>query len=388
MIDKAKLLIISGAGGDGSISGVRKKFVPRGGPDGGDGGVGGRIIVKGDKNLSSLKEVSFINKVQAQNGFPGSANNKRGKKGRDKIIRLPLGTLIYDTNDLSKKILREVTTEQKIVILEGGKGGRGNSKMANSVVQYPLLAEKGEINNEILIELDYRMNCDVAIIGKPNCGKSFFLSKITNAKPLIEQYPYSTTRVEKGVIETIKKQYTIIEIPGIEDSKNNLGIKNLKHIKRAKVLVFIKSDDEDETLSVINRVDKDLLKEKEMIIINSFHYKEPEDNNFKAIEIEEIKKEIERKVSIVPKKTEEIEGDPEKIVFDFEKEYVEKNGDVFEIKHQQVIRIAERVNLDHWDVMAQFMKTLHNKGISKRLFELGIKEGDTIKIGSVELEWS
>ena len=90
----------------------------------------------------------------------------------------------------------------------------------------------------------------------------------------------------------------------------------------------------------------------------------------------------------MPKQTEEIEGDPEKIVFDFEKEYVEKNGDVFEIKHQQVIRIAERVNLDHWDVMAQFMKTLHNKGISKRLFELGIKEGDTIKIGSVELEWS
>lgn len=388
MIDNTKLLIISGAGGDGSISGVRKKFVPRGGPDGGDGGAGGRIIVKGDKNLNSLKEVSFIQKIKAENGFPGSANNKKGKKGKDKIIRLPLGTLIYDANDTSKKILSEIVTEKKTVILEGGKGGRGNSKMANSVVQYPLLAEKGETNNKILIELDYRMNCDVAIIGKPNSGKSFFLSKITNAKPLIEQYPYTTTKVEKGVIETIKKQYTIIEIPGIESSKNNLGTKNLKHIERAKVLVFIKSDDEDNTLDVINNIDKRLLKEKAMILINSYFYDGPKENNFDTKEIEKITKEIERKIKIAPEKSEELEGEPEHIKFDFEKEYVEKNGDVFEIKHQQVIRIAERVNLDHWDVMAQFMKTLHNKGISKRLFELGIKEGDTIKIGSVELEWS
>ena len=176
MNDNTKLLITSGSGGDGAIIGIRKKFIPRGGPDGGDGGEGGSIVVFGNKKLSSLKDVTYIKKIKAQNGFPGSAGNKKGKKGKDKVINLPIGTVIYEVQKEVRKKLYEVLKEEKKTILPGGKGGRGNSKMANSVIQYPLLAEKGEDNKEILIELDYLMESDVAIIGKPNSGKSYLLS--------------------------------------------------------------------------------------------------------------------------------------------------------------------------------------------------------------------
>ena len=217
MKDNTKLLIISGSGGDGAISGVRKKFIPRGGPDGGDGGDGGNIVLKGNKNITSLKDVSYIKKIKAENGFPGSAGNKKGRKGKDKTIRLPIGTVIYEVKGKDKKKIYEILKEEKKTILEGGKGGRGNAKMANSVIQYPLLAEKGEGNKETLIEIDFIMESDVAIIGKPNTGKSYLLSKITNAKPNIKNYPYTTTSIETGVKVTTAMAINILSQPeGVE----------------------------------------------------------------------------------------------------------------------------------------------------------------------------
>ena len=388
MKDNTKLLIISGSGGDGAISGVRKKFIPRGGPDGGDGGDGGNIVLKGNKNITSLKDVSYIKKIKAENGFPGSAGNKKGRKGKDKTISLPIGTVIYEVEGKEKKKLYEILKEEKKTILEGGKGGRGNAKMANSVIQYPLLAEKGEGNKETLIEIDFIMESDVAIIGKPNTGKSYLLSKITNAKPNIKNYPYTTTSIETGIIETVKRQYKIIEVPGIEDKENNLGKQNLKHTERCKVFVFIKENEEDNTIETIKKIKPNIFDDKKIITVNSYLNEELKNFDFMAKDVEEIKKCIEKfakKPAIIFNKE---EGEPDVIKMGEEKELVEKSGKEFVVKHQQVIRIAERVNLDHWDVMAQFMKVLHNKGVSKKLFEMKIKPGDIVKIGRIELEWS
>ena len=388
MKDNTKLLIISGSGGDGAISGVRKKFIPRGGPDGGDGGDGGNIVLKGNKNITSLKDVSYIKKIKAENGFPGSAGNKKGRKGKDKTISLPIGTVIYEVEGKEKKKLYEILKEEKKTILEGGKGGRGNAKMANSVIQYPLLAEKGEGNKETLIEIDFIMESDVAIIGKPNTGKSYLLSKITNAKPNIKNYPYTTTSIETGIIETVKRQYKIIEVPGIEDKENNLGKQNLKHTERCKVFVFIKENEEDNTIETIKKIKPNIFDDKKIITVNSYLNEELKNFDFMAKDVEEFKKCIEKfaeKPAIIFNKE---EGEPDVIKIGEEKELVEKSGEEFVVKHQQVIRIAERVNLDHWDVMAQFMKVLHNKGVSKKLFEMKIKPGDIVKIGRIELEWS
>ena len=388
MKDNTKLLIISGSGGDGAISGVRKKFIPRGGPDGGDGGDGGNIILKGNKNITSLKDVSYIKKIKAENGFPGSAGNKKGRKGKDKTIRLPIGTVIYEVKGKDKKKIYEILKEEKKTILEGGKGGRGNAKMANSVIQYPLLAEKGESNKETLIEIDFIMESDVAIIGKPNTGKSYLLSKITNAKPNIKNYPYTTTSIETGVIETVKRQYKIIEVPGIEDKENNLGKQNLKHTERCKVFVFIKENEEDNTVETIKKIKPNIFDDKKIIIVKSYLNEELKNFDFKAKDVEEIKKCIEKFAEKPAIPFNEEDEDPDVIKIGEEKELVEKVGEEFVVKHQQVIRIAERVNLDHWDVMAQFMKVLHNKGVSKKLFEMKIKPGDIVKIGRIELEWS
>lgn len=388
MNDNTKLLIISGSGGDGAISGVRKKFIPRGGPDGGDGGDGGNIILKGNKNITSLKDVSYIKKIKAENGFPGSAGNKKGRKGKDKTISLPIGTVIYKVEGKDKKKIHEILKEEKKIILEGGKGGRGNAKMANSVIQYPLLAEKGEGNKETLIEIDFIMESDVAIIGKPNTGKSYLLSKITNAKPNIKNYPYTTTSIETGIIETVKRQYKIIEVPGIEGKEKNLGKQNLKHTERCKVFVFIKESEDDNTIEIIKKTKPNIFDDKKIIIVKSYLNEELKNFDFAADDVEEIKKSIEMFSEKTAVSTSEEDEDPDVIKIGEEKELVEKQGEDFVVKHQQVIRIAERVNLDHWDVMAQFMKVLHNKGVSKKLFEMKIKPGDIVKIGRIELEWS
>ena len=388
MKDNTKLLIISGSGGDGAISGVRKKFIPRGGPDGGDGGDGGNIILKGNKKITSLKDVSFIKKIKAENGFPGSAGNKKGRKGKDKTISLPLGTIIYKVEGKEKKKIHEILQEGKKTILEGGRGGRGNAKMANSVIQYPLLAEKGEEKKQTLIEIDFIMESDIAIIGKPNTGKSYLLSKLTNAKPAIKNYPYTTISIETGIIETVKRQHKIIEVPGIEDKERNIGKQNLKHTERCKVFVFIKESEEDKTIEIIKKIKPNIFKNKKIITVKSYLSEKLKNYDYTSGEVEKIKKSIEvfaeQPAPPVVKKEEE----PDVIKIGEEKELVEKSGENFIIKHQQVIRIAERVNLDHWDVMAQFMKVLHNKGVSKKLFEMKIKPGDIVKIGRIELEWS
>ena len=244
------------------------------------------------------------------------------------------------------------------------------------------------MDKETLIEIDFIMESDVAIIGKPNTGKSYLLSKITNAKPNIKNYPYTTTSIETGVIETVKRQYKIIEVPGIEDKENNLGKQNLKHTERCKVFVFIKENEEDNTIETIKKIKPNIFDDKKIIIVKSYLNEELKNFDFKAKDVEEIKKCIEKFAEKPAILFNEKDEDPDVIKIGEEKELVEKVGEEFVVKHQQVIRIAERVNLDHWDVMAQFMKVLHNKGVSKKLFEMKIKPGDIVKIGRIELEWS
>ena len=387
MKDKVKLLIFAGNGGDGAISGIRKKFVPRGGPDGGDGGDGGNIYVKGDIKTTSLINYVHIANVKSHNGQEGSSNNKKGKKGKDKYIIVPIGTVIYKKENDKKVILFEILDEEKKLLANGGKGGKGNSGKANSVVQYPLLAEKGEKGEKLEIEMDYLMPSDVVILGKPNSGKSTLLSKITNANPKINIYPYTTTGVETGTMETVKKHYKIIEIPGIENKKNNLGLKFLKHTKRASVIVFLKEGEGDDTIEIIKEKNKDLLKNKDLFVIKS-HNNNEEGPQIKFNEISSIKKMIESSL-LKEGKTKPENTLPDIIKLNFkEKENVIKRNNSFEIIHPQIIRIAEKVNLGKWDVMAQFMKALHQKGIAKELMLKGVKEGDVVKIGSVSLEWN
>ena len=287
-----------------------------------------------------------------------------------------------------KKLLFEIFDNQKKLIAKGGRGGKGNSGKANSIVQYPLLAEKGEKGEQLEIEMNYLILSDVAIVGRPNSGKSTFLSKITNARPKINIYPYTTTGIETGTFETVKKQYKIIEIPGIENKKNNLGLKYLKHIERARVIVFLCEGENDNTIEIIKEKNQNLLKNKSVIIIKSHNNIDEKQTQISVKEILLIKTTIENVL------LEDIKLKPKNIDLDIikinpeEKQNVIKSKDGFEIIHPQIIRIAEKINLNKWDVMAQFMKVLHQKGIAKTLLIKGVKEGDIVKIGSITLEWN
>ena len=388
MKDKIKLLILAGSGGDGAISGVRKKFIPRGGPDGGDGGHGGSIYIIGDRNTTSLINYNHIRNINANNGYEGSSGNKKGKKGKDKYIAVPFGTKILKKENNEKKLLFEILDNQKKLIAKGGRGGKGNSGKANSIVQYPLLAEKGEKGEQIEIEMNYLILSDVAIVGRPNSGKSTFLSKITNASPKINIYPYTTIGIETGTLETVKRQYKIIEIPGIENKNNNLGLKYLKHIERARVIVFLCEGEEDDTIEIIKEKNQNLLKNKSLIILKSHNNIDEKQSQISVKEILLIKKTIESVLlEDLKLKPENLDADIIKINPE-EIENVIKSKDEFEIIHPQIIRIAEKVNLNKWDVMAQFMKVLHQKGIAKTLLMKGVKEGDIVKIGSITLEWN
>ena len=381
-------LILAGSGGDGAISGVRKKFIPRGGPDGGDGGHGGSIYIIGDRNTTSLINYNHIRNINANNGYEGSSGNKKGKKGKDKYIAVPFGTKILKKENNEKKLLFEILDNQKKLIAKGGRGGKGNSGKANSIVQYPLLAEKGEKGEQIEIEMNYLILSDVVIVGRPNSGKSTFLSKITNASPKINIYPYTTIGIETGTLETVKRQYKIIEIPGIENKNNNLGLKYLKHIERARVIVFLCEGEEDDTIEIIKEKNQNLLKNKSLIILKSHNNIDEKQSQISVKEILLIKKTIENALlEDVKLKPENIDADIIKINPE-EIENVIKSEDEFEIIHPQIIRIAEKVNLNKWDVMAQFMKVLHQKGIAKTLLMKGVKEGDIVKIGSITLEWN
>ena len=388
MKDKIKLLILAGSGGDGAISGVRKKFIPRGGPDGGDGGHGGSIYIIGDRNTTSLINYNHIRNINANNGYEGSSGNKKGKKGRDKYIAVPFGTKILKKENNEKKLLFEILDNQKKLIAKGGRGGKGIYVKAISIVQYPLLAEKGEKGEQIEIEMNHLILSDVAIVGRPNSGKSTFLSKTTNASPKINIYPYTTIGIETGTLETVKRQYKIIEIPGIENKNNNLGLKYLKHIERARVIVFLCEGEEDDTIEIIKEKNQNLLKNKSLIILKSHNNIDEKQSQISVKEILLIKKTIENALlEDVKLKPENIDADIIKINPE-EIENVIKSKDGFEIIHPQIIRIAEKVNLNKWDVMAQFMKVLHQKGIAKTLLMKGVREGDIVKIGSITLEWN
>ena len=240
--DRAKIYIRSGKGGDGHVSFRREKYVPNGGPDGGDGGHGGSVIFEVDEGLNTLTDFRHIRKYSAEDGEQGGKRNCRGKDGKDIIIKVPEGTVIKELE--SGKIIADMSGDnRRQVILSGGKGGNGNQHYATSTMQAPKYAQPGQPAKELNLFLELKVIADVGLVGFPNVGKSTLLSRVTNARPKIANYHFTTLNPNLGVVDLDDgKGFVIADIPGlIEGASEGVGLGHefLRHIERTKVLIHL-----------------------------------------------------------------------------------------------------------------------------------------------------
>ncbi|MFO7889807.1 MAG: GTPase ObgE [bacterium] len=248
-IDEVEITVVSGKGGNGCVGFRREKYVPNGGPDGGDGGRGGDIIFKSNNNLSTLADVRHVSTYKAENGKNGSGSNKKGKNGKSVIIHVPCGTIIKDGKN--NKILSDLNkNNQEFLAAKGGRGGRGNTRFKQASVQSPDFAEQGGEAQVRELKLELKLLADVGIVGLPNSGKSTLLSRISSAKPKVAAYPFTTLVPNLGIVEYDKyKTFVVADVPGLIEGAHagkGLGIKFLKHVERTDILVVtISAESED-----------------------------------------------------------------------------------------------------------------------------------------------
>jgi GTP-binding protein len=241
-IDYAEISIVGGNGGRGCVSFRREKYVPKGGPDGGDGGDGGDMIIQVDPHMTTLLDFRYKRHYKAENGKPGEGALKHGKKGKDKSIKVPPGTIIRDLD--TGKIVADLTKKgQMVVAAHGGKGGKGNASFKSSTLQSPRKSEPGTKGQERKLSLELKLLADVGIVGQPNAGKSTLLSKLSSAKPKIANYPFTTLSPNLGIVKLEDHQsFVLADIPGLIEGAHQgkgLGIEFLKHIQRTKLLLYL-----------------------------------------------------------------------------------------------------------------------------------------------------
>ncbi len=280
-IDQAKIWVKAGDGGHGCVSFRREKFIPKGGPDGGDGGKGGDVYFQAVENLDTLLDFAGKHHWQAQNGQPGSGNNKHGANGEDLIIKVPPGTLIYDVDlNLLLKDLNEIG--MKVCICRGGKGGRGNKAFATATNQTPRYSEQGKKGQERNLRLELKLIADVGLVGMPNAGKSTLISRTSGARPKIADYPFTTLEPVLGIVELSGfRRFVMADIPGLIEGAHNgtgLGFEFLKHIERTRIIVHIldimpvnNSDPVDNYKAIRSELElysKELAQKQEIIVAN------------------------------------------------------------------------------------------------------------------------
>ncbi len=426
-IDTAKVFIKSGKGGDGAISFRREKYVPLGGPDGGDGGRGGSIIFQVETGITTLLDFKYKKKFIAESGSNGGGQKCYGKDGENLYIKVPMGTIIREAE--SNKIIADLSHKgQELVLLRGGKGGKGNVKFATPTKQAPHYAEPGMPGDELNIILELKLLADVGLLGFPNVGKSTLLSMTTKAKPKIANYHFTTLKPNLGVVavEGIEP-FVMADIPGIIEGAAEgvgLGIQFLRHIERTRLLIhivdisgvegrepfedFVKINEELKKYSVKlwDRPQIVVANKTDMLydesIFEDFKKKVQEmgfDKVFKMSAatnegVDAVMKEAARMLKEIPVTELEISEDemyiPEekKFTYDISVESNEEEGyNVYVVEGTFVDRLLSAVNVNDPDSLRYFHKVLRNKGIFDELREMGIKDGDMVRLNDFEFEY-
>lgn len=426
-VDKAKIFIQSGKGGDGHISFRREKYVPNGGPDGGDGGKGGDIIFKVDEGLNTLSDFHYGGKYKAEPGQDGGKRRCHGKNGEDLIIRVPEGTVIKEAE--SGKVIADMSRDNKeVVVLRGGRGGNGNMHYATSTMQAPKYAQPGQPSLELEVLLELKVIADVGLVGFPNVGKSTFLSKVSNAKPKIANYHFTTLSPMLGVVDLNDAPgFVVADIPGLIEGASEgagLGHEFLRHIERTRMMIHVvdaastEGRDPIEDIEAINNELKsynaDITKKKQVIAANKTDMLSPEEEEEVINKIREkyepmgVKvfststltgKGINELLYYVSRTLSEIKEQP--IVFEQEffpetmlkteeeaytVEYDSKNKE-YVVEGPKIEKMLGYTNLESEKGFVFFQKFMADNGILDELERLHIQDGDTVRIYGFSFEY-
>ncbi|MCR5790799.1 MAG: GTPase ObgE [Lachnospiraceae bacterium] len=417
--DRAKIYIKSGKGGDGHVSFRREKYVPNGGPDGGDGGKGGDIIFEIDEGMNTLADFRHVRKYQAENGQDGGKRNRKGKSGEDLIIKVPRGTVLKDA-ETGKVILDMSGVEKSVVLLKGGRGGIGNQHYATSTMQAPRYAKPGRPGEELTIEMELKVIADVGLLGFPNVGKSTFLSCVSHARPEIANYPFTTLTPHLGVVDYEDIDgFVIADIPGlIEGASEGVGLGHdfLRHIERTRVMIHmvdaasVEGRDPLEDIEKINlelkNYNEELAKRPQVIAANKLdcvtasEAEEITEKLRKACEPQGVRvfpvscatgQGIRELLSYVKQLLSEINLEP--VVFP--SEYVieghtaeeepytveyDPKYKVYRVEGPKIEKMLGYTNLEAEKGFLFFQKFMRENGIIEELEALGINEGDTVQI--------
>lgn len=422
-VDRARINVKSGKGGNGAVSFRREPFVPEGGPDGGDGGKGGDVIFQASSSYRTLMDFKYKKKYEAEPGQDGMKKKKFGKNGENLVIKVPPGTVIID--ELTGLVMKDLVHDgDSVVVVKGGKGGKGNVHFKNSVRQAPNFAEAGGPARERNIILELKLIADVGLLGFPNVGKSTLLSVSTSARPKIGNYHFTTITPNLGVVQIYDTSFVMADIPGLVEGAHEgtgLGLDFLKHVDRTKVLVHvvdIAGSEGRDPVEDFDKINDELvqyskrLAEKPQIVVGN-----KSDLVFDEETVERFKKHVEEKgyefflmsaatnqgvkevLSAAAKALAELPDEEEQYEFyDFSGDdeepdyreiytYIDDEDGVFVIEGKQLTKIFDSTNFNDMESLRYLYKYVENKGAIAELKELGLQEGDTVRIKDYEFEY-
>lgn len=420
-VDYTKIIIKSGDGGNGAISFRREKYVASGGPDGGDGGKGGDIYFTVDPDANTLIDFRYNKKFKAENGENGSGSHCTGKSGEDLYIQVPLGTVVKDAE--TGKVVADLSEKGQVeLILAGGRGGKGNSHFATATRQAPHFSQGGEKGKQKEIILELKLLADVGLVGFPNVGKSTILSKVTKATPKIADYHFTTLEPNLGVVKTeYGDSFVLADIPGIIEGASSgvgLGLQFLRHIERTRLLLHVIDisglenrnpvDDFYKVQEELKKYSAKLATRKQIIVANKADVAQDEKmyqelrqvaqkENMELYKVaaatgeglKELMLHVAEVLKTLPK--EDIVESEEKVVYTLKEEKeayeIKKENGEYIVTGPAVERLMSRVNIEDNESLAYFSRVLDSLGINQKLKEMGVKEGDTIKLADWEFEW-
>jgi len=414
MLDEIALQVIAGKGGDGAVSFRRERYIPKGGPDGGDGGRGGRVWAAASRSVLVLDHLRRKMTIRATDGVRGGGNMRHGKNGDDAVMQVPLGTIIWDEDG---SVLADMTSEGRVLIAKGGEGGRGNARFATSTRKAPRIAERGLPGEERRIRLELRLLADVGLIGLPNAGKSSLLQAISQARPKVGAYPFTTLEPSLGIVEIDYDTMVVADIPGLIEGAHEgagLGMQFLQHIQRTNVLLHVvdlSSEDPvrdiDDVRSELAQFDRELAEKRWLVALNKVDLegaveaqirveqdlsrRNVDSHAISALTGEGVDQLVHAVFAVVKEEREaaavSTEEPPAIAVKTQETISIEENNGRFYVKGRGPEEAVLRLGVESEEARAELARRLTRMGVKKALKKAGVAEGDRVRIAGEELQW-